>query len=284
MEKYLTRIVIGVEEYKAEEEALEKALKLLEKKGLIEVGEEIMSLKAGVEALKRYAEKVGADELTKIMLVQIFLIENKLRTKMDYFLPKYSEGILTELEEVPDKIFESINKAQLILKNLRREKVKSIVERSPNGIFEELKVVYHGSEREIRTKEGATISIETVLRGEAAYEFLFMLKMQENQRIWLELKYKEYKHGKFLVSLEEYESIRSGTVTEFLRKRLDKNRQQILNNPEELKMYIETGRMIAVEEILEQIKVESEKLDRMLEEFDREEMLYLEKNQELLWL
>ena len=70
--------------------------------------------------------------------------------------------------------------------------------------------------------------METILRGETAYEFLFMLKVELKQKIWLEISYKEYSHGKLLIDSAAEELTADGIVTEFLIKRLYKNRQQIL--------------------------------------------------------
>ena len=81
-------------------------------------------------------------------------------------MPTFSEEILSEIEKKPDKIFETINKALLISKNLRRERIKPTAEEISAGLFKDLKVVYHGSEKEIRDKDGATFSMETILRGE----------------------------------------------------------------------------------------------------------------------
>jgi len=49
-----------------------------------------------------------------------------------------------------------MNKALLILKNLRNERIKPTAEEIPTGLFKDLKVVYHRSEKEIRNKDGAT--------------------------------------------------------------------------------------------------------------------------------
>ena len=237
-EFYNAEDIIGVESYKLEEEPLENVLEFLEIRGLIENSTEIISLQDGLKAVGKYAEKFGADELTKMLAQQMWLTEIKLQTQLKSFLPTFSEETLSEIEKTPDKIFEGMNKAQLILKNLRRDRIKPKAEEILTGLFKDLKIVYHGSEKEITNKDGATFSIETILRGEIAYEFLFMLKFEVKQKIWLEISYKGYEHGKFLIDSEDAELIAEGTVTEFLRKRLDKNRQQILNNPQTLEKYL----------------------------------------------
>jgi len=62
---------------------------------------------------------------------------------------------------------------------LRNERIKPTSEEIPTELFKELKVVYHGSEKEITNKYGATFSIETILRGE--------------------ISYKDYSHGEILI-------------------------------------------------------------------------------------
>ena len=281
-EFYNAEDIIGVESYKLEEEPLENVLEFLEIRGLIENSTEIISLQDGLKAVGKYAEKFGADELTKMLAQQMWLTEIKLQTQLKSFLPTFSEETLSEIEKTPDKIFEAMNKAQLILKNLRRDRIKPKAEEILTGLFKDLKIVYHGSEKEITNKDGATFSIETILRGEIAYEFLFMLKFEVKQKIWLEISYKGYEHGKFLIDSEDAELIAEGTVTEFLRKRLDKNRQQILNNPQTLEKYLAFDKAITAAEILAQVKMESDELEKVLAEFEQEENLYFEKHREIL--
>lgn len=281
-EFYNAEDIIGVESYKLEEEPLENVLESLKIRGLIENATEIISLQDGLKAVDKYAENIGADKLTKILSVQMWLTEIKMKTKLKNFLPTFSEEILSEMEKNPNKIFEGMNKAQSILKNLRQEKIKPAPEEMAAGLFKDLKIVYHGSEKEIKNKDGATISIETILKGESAYEFLFMLKFELSQKIWLEISYKSYEHGKFLIDSEDAELFIEGTVTEFLRKRLDKNRRQILNNPQTLEKYLASDKAITAAEILAQVKMESDELEKVLAEFEREENLYLEKHREIL--
>ena len=276
--------IVGVENYKLEEAALENVLEFLEVRGLIENTTDIISLQDGIEAVSKYAENIGADDLTKILVMQMWLAEIKMKTKLKYFLPTFSEEILSEMEKNPNKIFDGMNKVQSILKNLRQEKIKPAPEEMASGLFKDLKVVYHGSEKEIRNKDGATFSMETILRGEMAYEFLFRLKVELKQKIWLEISYKNYEHGKFLIDSAAEELTAAGTVTEFLKKRLDKNRRRILNNPQELKKYLASDKAITVDKMLERVKMESEELEKVLAEFEQEENLYLDEHRELLEL
>ena len=72
-EFYNAEDIIGVENYKLEEEPLENVIEFLEVRGLIENSTDIISLKDGIEAVDKYAENLGADELTKILSVQMWL-------------------------------------------------------------------------------------------------------------------------------------------------------------------------------------------------------------------
>ena len=116
----------------------------------------------------------------------------------------------------------------------------------------------------------------------AAYEFSFMLKSAEKQKIWLEFFYKDYVHGKFLILEKDFEMLAEESVTEFLKSRLNENRQEILKSPQELKKYISPNVMIRTEELINQANVESEIFQSAMEEFEREEMKYLERHAELL--
>ena len=213
-----------VEKISPENKSLEEILKFLQVRGILG-NEKIISFNDGIEAIKKYAGNFVEDELTKILTVQMWTAESKLKTKIKKFLPTLSEEILTEIEKNPDKIFESANKAQAILKNLRREKILPTAESSSKEIFHELKIIYHGGE--IKNKDGFNYHPETILKGVAAYEFLLMLKSAEKQKIWLEFFYGDYTHGKFFILEEDFELLAEESVTDFLKNRLNENRQQI---------------------------------------------------------
>lgn len=141
--------------------------------------DEAISFRDGINAVKKYAGNFVEDELTKILTVQMWTAESKLKIKIKKFLPTFSEEILTEIEKNPDKIFESANKAQAILKNLRREKILPTEKVSSEEIFQDLKIIFHGSEGEIKNNDGFNYQPETILTGVAAYKFLSMMKMSE---------------------------------------------------------------------------------------------------------
>ncbi len=238
--------------------------------------EKIISFRDGVEAIKKYVGIFVEDELTKILTVQMWTAESRMKTKIKKFLPTYSEEILADIEKSPDKIFESANKAQAILKNLRREKIFPTAESSTEEIFHELKIIFHGSECEIKNKDGFNYQPETILKGVAAYEFLLMLKSAEKQKIWLEFSYRDYAHGKFLISEKDFEILAEESVTDFLKSRLDKNRQEILKNPLALKKYISPKIMVRTEDIFNQINLESENFQSAMKYFEQEEITYLQ--------
>ena len=178
-----------------------------------------------------------------------------------------------------------MNKARAILKKLRREKEIAIKESlSAGAAFCDLKIIYHGSEIELESKDGTIYVSESVLTGEAAYKFLFEFKAakaKEKFKTWLEFSYKGYEHGKFLLSagIPQDESI-----TTFLRRRLDNNRQQILQNPQDLRPYIATGKEIRADELLHRIILESKIFQSVMDEFEQEENFYLSNHPELLQL
>ena len=182
---------------------------------------------------------------------------------------------LAEIEKSPDILFDAMSKAQTILKNLRREKIKSATENiTSEEIFHDLKVVYHGSESELKDKNGITYPKESILTGISAYDFLLALKSAREQKIWLEFSYKDYSHGKFLISGEEFDEEKF--LTPFLRTRLDKNRQYLLDNPHELKKYLLSEKAMSAEELLARISLESKFFQGTMDEFQREELSYLE--------
>ena len=192
-------------------------------------------------------------------------------------------AVLSEIEENPDRVFEAASQAQVILKKVRHEKIEPIPEKTiVREFFNDLEIIYHGSEREIKNKFGSTYPQESILTGDTAYEFLFMLKSAEQQKIWLEFSYKDYSHGQFLICEEDYDFLKDEPISEFLKTRLDKNRKLLLHNPQGLEKYVIEGKMISVEQFLNQIKLESKIFQSIMTEFEQEEKKYLENNTELL--
>ena len=256
---------------------LEIIINFFQTRGLIERSVDIISFRDCIEAVKKYAEDNGADELTSILAVQTWVVESKLKTKMTPFLPIYPDSVLAEIERAPDKLFESMNKARAILKNLRSEK-EILPEKnlSADSVFHDLKVIYHGSEVTLQNEDETVYPKESILMGITAYKFLEQLKARltaEKFKVWLEFSYKGYEHEKFLLTdkISKAESI-----TNFLRTRLDKNRRHLLQTPQDLKPYIPAGKVVCANELLQQIKFESRLFESVMEEFEQEENLYLE--------
>ncbi|MBO4779310.1 MAG: hypothetical protein J5497_01600, partial [Selenomonadaceae bacterium] len=176
-----------------------------------------------------------------------------------------------------------MNKARVILKKLCREKEMGLERNlSSDSAFRDLKIIYHGSEIEFESKDGTNYLSESVLTGETAYKFLFEFKAakaKEKFKTWLEFSYKGYEHGKFLLAAGIPQS---ESITIFLRTRLDNNRQQLLQNPQDLRLYIATGKEIRADELLRQISLESKFFQSVMEEFEQEENSYLSNHPELL--
>ena len=263
-------------------QGLESIINFFQVRGLIERSGDVTSFWDCIEAVKKYAEDKGADELTSILAVQTWVVESKLKTKMTPFLPIYPDSVLAEIERAPDKLFEAMNKARAILKNLRGEK-EILPERnlSADSVFQDLKVIYHGSEVTLQNEDETVCPKESILTGITAYKFLEQLKARltaEKFKVWLEFSYKGYEHGKFLLAdkISKVESIAT-----FLHARLDKNRRHLLQTPQDLKPYIPAGKVVCANELLQQIKFESKLFESVMEEFEQEENLYLESHVEL---
>ena len=63
---------------------------------------------------------------------------------------------------------------------------------------------------------------------------------------------------------------------------MNKNRQHLLHNPQDLKSYITAERAITAKELLQRINFESKLFESVMDEFESEENLYLEKHHDLL--
>ena len=275
-EFYNAADILQIDSYQPKNQSLDTVLTFFKERGLLEIDDEIISLLDAIDAVKKYAESHGANELTSNLTVQTWLSETGLETKMISFLPTYSETILAEIEKSPDIIFESMSKAQAILKNFRREKIKrsvqNILQEKP---FRDLKIIYHGSEEDLLNKNGFTYPKESILTGISAYDFLLAIKSVQEQKIWLAFSYKDYSHGKFLISGEDFAFDVEEFITPFLRARLDKNRQYLLDNPHELKKYLLTEKAMSAEEFLARITLESKFFQSVMDEFQHEELSYL---------
>ena len=280
-EFYNASDVLGKESFQHKNQSLETVLNFLKERGILEVDDKIVSLQDSIDAVKKYAESHGANELTSILSAQTWLLETGLQTKIISFLPVFDENILAEIEKSPDILFEAMSKANSILKNLRRKKIKSDTENiTTEEIFRDLKIIYHGSEGEFQNKNGFAYPKESILTGIWAYNFLLAIKSAHEQKIWLEFSYKDYSHGKFLISGEDFAFDEEKFLTPFLRTRLDKNRQYLLDNPHELKKYLLTEKAMPAEELFARISLESKFFQGVMDEFQHEEFSYLENTLE----
>lgn len=280
-EFYNASDVLGKESFQHKNQSLETVLNFLKERGILEVDDKIVSLQDAIDAVKKYAESHGANKLTSILSAQTWLLETGVQTKIISFLPVFEESILAEIEKSPDILFEAMSKANSILKQLRREKVKSATENiTTEEIFRDLKIIYHGSEGELQNKNAFAYPKESILTGIWAYNFLLAIKSAHEQKIWLEFSYKDYSHGKFLISGEDFAFDEEKFLTPFLRNRLDKNRQYLLDNPHELKKYLLTEKAMPAEELFARISLESKFFQGVMDEFQHEEFSYLENTLE----
>ena len=66
---------------------------------------------------------------------------------MELFFSFYPEEVLMEIEKTPEIIFQKMQQANEILKNLKMERVKPVTEEIKiEDLFQGLKIIYHGSE------------------------------------------------------------------------------------------------------------------------------------------
>ena len=79
-----------------------------------------------------------------------------------------------------------------------------------------------------------------------------------------------------MISEKDFELLADNSITDFLKSRLDKNRQEILKNPQMLKKYISPKIMVRTEDIFNQINLESENFQSAMKNFEQEEMKYFE--------
>ena len=282
-EFYNAKDILDKDSFTSENQELETIINFFQSRGLLKRRSNIISFHNCISAVKKFAEDNGADALTSLLTVQTWIVESKLKTKLSLFLPTFSDSVLTDIEQNPDKLFTSMNNARAILKKLYYEKIIPIEESLiTDDVFRDLKIIYHGSEGELKSIDGRNYRNESILTDSEAYKFLFALKAKstkESFKTWLEFSYKNYSHGKFLLS----DKIpKDEPISAFLRTRLDKNRQYLLQNPQDLKQYIPTGKTIRADELLQQIKIESTLFQAVMDDFEQEENSYLSEHPELL--
>ena len=278
IEFYNAKDILDKDSFTPENQELENIINFLQTRGLLKRRSNITSFHNCISAVKKFAEDNGADALTSLLTVQTWIAETKLKTKLSLFLPTFSDSVLTDIEQNPDKLFSSMNNARSILKKLCHEEIIPIEEPlTTDDTFCDLKIIYHGSEVELKSIDGRLYRNESIISGAEAYKFLFALKAKaakESFKTWLEFSFKDYSHGKFLLS----DKIpKDEPISSFLRIRLDKNR-----HPQDLKQYIPTGKTIRADDLLQQIKLESKLFQAVMDDFEQEENSYLSNHPELL--
>ena len=282
-EFYNAKDILDKDSFTSASQELENIINFFQTRGLLKRRSNIISFHNCISAVKKFAEDNGADALTSLLTIQTWIAETKLKTKLSLFLPTFSDSVLADIEQNPDKLFTSMNNARSILKKLYHEEIIPIEEPIiTDDAFRDLKIIYHGSEGELKSIDGRNYRNESVITGSEAYKFLFALKAKatkESFKTWLEFSYKDYSHGKFLLS----DKIpKDEPISAFLRTRLDKNRQHLLHNPQDLKQYIPTGKTIRADDLLQQIKLESTLFLSVMDDFEQEENSYLSNHPELL--
>ena len=97
---------------------------------------------------------------------------------------------------------------------------------------------------------------------------------KEISKTWIEFSYQDYHHGKLLLTNNADDL----SVSEILKKRLEKNRHDLLNNPQNIPNYIlsDTDELIPKEKIIERIKKEYDDFQKIFATFETDEEKYLE--------
>ena len=85
---------------------------------------------------------------------------------------------------------------------------------------------------------------------------------------------KDYEHGKFLLTNDSDKFF----IADILKKRLEKNRRELLHNPQNLPIFIVSGNEIPNEKIIEKIEKESANFQKIISDFEIEENKYLESH------
>ena len=282
-EFYNAKDILDKDSFTQENQELENIINFFQTRGLLKRRSNIISFHNCISAVKKFAEDNGADDLTSLLTAQTWITESKLKTKLSLFLPIFSDSVLTDIEQNPDKLFTSMNNARSILKKFYHKEIIPIEEpTTTDDAFGDLKIIYHGSEAELKSIDGRIYRNESVIIGSEAYKFLFALKAKttkESFKTWLEFSFKDYSHGKFLLS----DKIPNDEpISTFLRTRLNKHRQHLLHSPQDLRQYIPKGKTIRADELLQQVKLESTLFQAVMDNFEQEENSYLANHPELL--
>ena len=115
---YNAKDILDKDSFHLENQELEEIINFFQTRGLLKRRNNIISFHNCISAVKKFAEDNGADALTSILTVQTWIVETKLKTKLSLFLPIFSDSLLNDIEQNPDKLFTSMNNARAILKKL----------------------------------------------------------------------------------------------------------------------------------------------------------------------
>ena len=170
-EFYNAKDILDKDSFSSENQELETIINFFQPRGLLKHRSNIISFHNCISAIKKFAENNGADALTSILTVQTWIVESKLKTKLSLFLPTFSDSLLTDIEQNPDKFFTSMNIARSILKKLYHKKTVAIEEPyTTDDAFGNLKIIYHGSEVKLNSIDGRIYRNESILTGSEAYK------------------------------------------------------------------------------------------------------------------
>ena len=98
-EFYNARDILEKDSFVLKNQELETIINFFQVRGLIQQDAEIVSFQYCINAVKKYAEDSGADDLTVILAVQTWITESRLKIKAEWFLPAYSDSLLAEIEQ-----------------------------------------------------------------------------------------------------------------------------------------------------------------------------------------
>ena len=71
----MRRMFWGRKAFNKKNQSLETVLNFLKERGILEVDDKIVSLQEAIDAVKKYSESHGANELTSILSAQTWLLE-----------------------------------------------------------------------------------------------------------------------------------------------------------------------------------------------------------------
>lgn len=290
--------VDGKAPFEGKEVSLADTLKSLQSKNLLVPSNQI-SLRDGMYAVKDYALAHGGNELSAVMAAQMWLTESGILSNAKLQKELYSDEIMETIEKNPDALFAAAHQAQGILKKLEQEPARE-VSPAKDVPFSDLEVCYFWSECNIKNIAGKIYPMDTVLTGEAAYEFLVQFnaldKQSFNEKITGEhgyskseiaIKYKNYDHGDMRIDISDLELGNGTTIADALVYRLDMYRQDMLKDPAIAKQHLMmNSRMeesnVTLVEFLEEVKGQSDEFHTAMTEFRREETVYLAAHPELV--